>query len=180
MTSVLAQMDCLSSRLCLNQEFVNCNCFLCVSSLIFIGNEGIVDIMSKGLRGIRTSLKELDIRGCVIGNGGLSTLVEALQPCTGTGLKTLNLSSNDFSSAASGLSLLSDWLTRDEVHLERLNLGYCRINDEGLQVLAQGAANHCEDSILEEIIQSQLQGLVICPIQSDPIAAVWRLSIYNL
>eukprot|EP00984_Skeletonema_dohrnii_P029684 scaffold20524_cov85-Skeletonema_dohrnii-CCMP3373.AAC.4 len=107
----------------------------------YIGNEGM-GVLSNGLRGIGSSLKVLRLNDNSIGNEGLFTLVEALQ--TGTSLEILNLSGNNFSSAAAGLGSLSDWLQRHEVNLYELNLQYCRINDEGLHVLAEGAAKHCE------------------------------------
>eukprot|EP00984_Skeletonema_dohrnii_P026546 scaffold15895_cov155-Skeletonema_dohrnii-CCMP3373.AAC.3 len=113
----------------------------------YMGNEG-VDVLSNGLRGIGSSLKELMLEDNSIDSEGLSTLVEALQSCTG--LEILHLSGNDFSSsaAAAGLSSLSDWLQRHEVNLNELNLSYCRINDEGLLAFNEGAANQCRSLYL--------------------------------
>ncbi|KAK1734231.1 leucine-rich repeat protein [Skeletonema marinoi] len=106
----------------------------------YMGNEG-VDVLSNGLRGIGSSLKELVLEDNSIDSGGLSTLVEALQTCTS--LEKLYLSGNDLSSAAAaaGLSSLSDWLQRHEVNLNELDLSSCRINDEGLLAFNEGAAN---------------------------------------
>eukprot|EP00984_Skeletonema_dohrnii_P010696 scaffold4191_cov76-Skeletonema_dohrnii-CCMP3373.AAC.14 len=118
-------------------------CKLQLLSLWGINFEGIVDILSNGLRSVGSSLKELGLRNNSIGNEGLLDLVEALQTCTG--LEILNLCSNDFSSAAAGLGSISDWLQRDEVKLNRLGISRCHINDEGLLALAQGAANHCKE-----------------------------------
>eukprot|EP00984_Skeletonema_dohrnii_P010877 scaffold4275_cov89-Skeletonema_dohrnii-CCMP3373.AAC.6 len=70
-------------------------------------------------------------------------LVRALANCTG--LEILDLSENDFSLAAAGLGSLSHWLQRKQMNLKEINLGYCRINDDGLQALAEGVANHCEE-----------------------------------
>ncbi|KAK1743015.1 leucine-rich repeat protein [Skeletonema marinoi] len=100
-------------------------------------------VLSNGLIGIGSSLKYLSLSDNSIGNEGLSTLVDALQTCTG--LETLHLSGNDFSSAAAGLGSLSTLLQRYEVNLKHLELSSCRINDEGLRALSQGAANHCEE-----------------------------------
>eukprot|EP00985_Skeletonema_marinoi_P020970 scaffold12617_cov138-Skeletonema_marinoi.AAC.5 len=108
----------------------------------YIGNEGM-GVLSNGLIGIGSSLKYLSLSDNSIGNEGLSTLVDALQTCTG--LETLHLSGNDFSSAAAGLGSLSTLLQRYEVNLKHLDLSSCRINDEGLRALSQGAANHCEE-----------------------------------
>eukprot|EP00984_Skeletonema_dohrnii_P003873 scaffold1336_cov100-Skeletonema_dohrnii-CCMP3373.AAC.3 len=118
---------------------------LCLSENNYIGNEGL-DVLSNGLRGIGSSLKELRLEHNSIGNQALSTLVEALQTCTS--LEKLYLSGNDFSSAAAGLGSLSDWLQRHEVNLHELKLSHCRINDEGLHELFQGVANHCEELYL--------------------------------
>eukprot|EP00984_Skeletonema_dohrnii_P027222 scaffold16716_cov146-Skeletonema_dohrnii-CCMP3373.AAC.13 len=114
----------------------------------YIGNEGL-DVLS-GLKGMGSSLNELNLENNSIGNEGLSILAEVvLTNCTG--LKTLRLSGNDFSSATAGLRSLSDCLQRDEVNVKHLNLRYCRINDEGLLALTQGqgVANHCEVLVLD-------------------------------
>eukprot|EP00984_Skeletonema_dohrnii_P018043 scaffold8338_cov72-Skeletonema_dohrnii-CCMP3373.AAC.7 len=108
----------------------------------YIGNAGL-DVLSNGLRGIGSSLKVLRLIDISIGNEGLLTVVQALQNCTSLDLETLQLSHNNFSSAAAGLGCLSNWLRRDEVNLQYLKLSYCRINDVGLHELFQGAAN-CE------------------------------------
>ena len=107
-----------------------------------VGNEG-VHVLSNGLRGIGSSLKELVLEHIIIGNEGLSTLVEALQICTS--LRRLDLSRNDFSSATADLSSLSDWLLRDEVNLNQLDLSCCAINDEGLNALAEVVANQVRE-----------------------------------
>jgi len=111
----------------------------------YIGNEG-VDALSNGLRGIGSSLKELVLEDNSIDSEGLSTLVEALQTCTG--LEILHLSGNDFSSATAGLSSLSDWLQNAPMNLKYLSLSYCRINDEGLLAFNEGAANQCRSLYL--------------------------------
>eukprot|EP00985_Skeletonema_marinoi_P014454 scaffold7325_cov80-Skeletonema_marinoi.AAC.9 len=107
----------------------------------YIGNEG-VDVLSNGLRGIGTSLTIIHLSNNSIGNEGLLALVGGLTNCSS--LKTLDLSCNDFSSAAAGLRSLSDWLQRDEVNLKYLFISHCHINDDGLHVLAQAAVNQCE------------------------------------
>eukprot|EP00984_Skeletonema_dohrnii_P029681 scaffold20524_cov85-Skeletonema_dohrnii-CCMP3373.AAC.1 len=112
----------------------------------YIGNEGL-DVLSNGLRGIRSSLTLLTLRDNSIGNEGLLAVVEALQSCTG--LEELNLSHNDFSSVAAGLNSLSDWLQNVPMNLKYLCLEGCSINDEGLHALADGAANHCEELDLD-------------------------------
>jgi hypothetical protein len=119
---------------------------LCLCGNNYIGNEGM-GVLSNGLIGIGSSLKYLELIDNSIGNEGLSSLVDALQTCTG--LETLHLSGNDFSSAAAGLGSLSTLLQRYEVNLKDLNLSSCRINDEGLHALAGGAANHCEELDLD-------------------------------
>eukprot|EP00984_Skeletonema_dohrnii_P003874 scaffold1336_cov100-Skeletonema_dohrnii-CCMP3373.AAC.4 len=98
---------------------------LCLCGNNYIGSNEGVDILSNGLRGIGSSLKELLLVNNSIGNEGLSTLVDALQTCTG--LESLVLSGNDFSSAAAELDSLSDWLQGDEVNLKHLGLACCRI-----------------------------------------------------
>eukprot|EP00984_Skeletonema_dohrnii_P026544 scaffold15895_cov155-Skeletonema_dohrnii-CCMP3373.AAC.1 len=100
-------------------------------------------VLSNGLRGIGSSFRRLVLTNNSIGNEGLSTLVDALQTCTG--LERLVLSGNDFSSAAAELDSLSDWLQGDEVNLKHLGLEFCRINDKGLQAFTQGAVNHCTE-----------------------------------
>jgi len=114
--------------------------FLCRNN--YIGNEGL-DVLSNGLRGIGSSLKVLRLQNNSIGNEGLLAVVEALQNCTG--LEILDLSSNDFSSAAAGLGSLSDWLQNSPMNLKYLGFECCSITDEGLHALAEGAANHCEE-----------------------------------
>eukprot|EP00985_Skeletonema_marinoi_P025697 scaffold19122_cov162-Skeletonema_marinoi.AAC.6 len=114
--------------------------FLCRNN--YIGNEGL-DVLSNGLRGIGSSLKVLRLQNNSIGNEGLLAVVEALQNCTG--LEILDLSSNDFSSAAAGLGSLSDWLQNSPMILKYLGFECCSITDEGLHALAEGAANHCEE-----------------------------------
>eukprot|EP00984_Skeletonema_dohrnii_P029685 scaffold20524_cov85-Skeletonema_dohrnii-CCMP3373.AAC.5 len=104
----------------------------------YIGNEGL-DVLSNGLRGIRSSLEVLNLSDSSIGNEGLLNVVEALQTCTG--LEELDLSHNDFSSAV-GLSSLSDWLQNSPMNLKYLRLGCCSITDEGLHALADRAVNH--------------------------------------
>eukprot|EP00984_Skeletonema_dohrnii_P019208 scaffold9129_cov78-Skeletonema_dohrnii-CCMP3373.AAC.1 len=117
---------------------------LCLRGNNYIGNAGM-GILSNGLRGIGSSLKVLRLIDISIGNEGLLTVVQALQNCTSLDLETLQLNRNNFSSAEAGLGSLSNWLQRDEVNLEHLGLGGCRINDEGLHALVEGAANHCEE-----------------------------------
>jgi len=104
-------------------------------------------VLSNGLRAIGSSLNKLVLNAIRIGNEGLSTLVEALANCTG--LKILSLSHNDFSSATAGLGSLSDWLLRDEVNLNELDLEYCGINDGGLHALVGGATNQCRELNLQ-------------------------------
>eukprot|EP00984_Skeletonema_dohrnii_P027879 scaffold17584_cov71-Skeletonema_dohrnii-CCMP3373.AAC.3 len=106
-----------------------------------IDDAGVVAFAS-GLRSIGPSLKELYLGWNFIGNEGLSALVAALANCTS--LERLNLSDNDFSSAAAGLRSLSDWLQREALNLDELRLRDCDINDEGLQAMA-GTVNHCKD-----------------------------------
>jgi len=142
---------------------------LCLRGFNYIGNEGM-GVLSNGLIGIGSSLKYLELSNNSIGNEGLSSLVDALQTCTG--LETLHLSGNDFSSAAAGLGSLSILLQRYEVNLKDLNLSRCRINDEGLHALAEGAANHCKEIDLDRNESITATGLNICPVQSDLIAAV--------
>eukprot|EP00984_Skeletonema_dohrnii_P010495 scaffold4092_cov105-Skeletonema_dohrnii-CCMP3373.AAC.4 len=114
---------------------------------IYLFNDNISDegaaALAGGLRSIGPSLKTFSLPENIIGNEGLLALVTALESCTG--LEELDLSGNDFSSAAAGLGSLSDWLQRDQMDLKRLNLRSCGINDEGLQALAEGATNHCKN-----------------------------------
>eukprot|EP00577_Skeletonema_sp_RCC1716_P010900 CAMPEP_0113418600 /NCGR_PEP_ID=MMETSP0013_2-20120614/26299_1 /TAXON_ID=2843 ORGANISM="Skeletonema costatum, Strain 1716" /NCGR_SAMPLE_ID=MMETSP0013_2 /ASSEMBLY_ACC=CAM_ASM_000158 /LENGTH=516 /DNA_ID=CAMNT_0000305859 /DNA_START=184 /DNA_END=1731 /DNA_ORIENTATION=+ /assembly_acc=CAM_ASM_000158 len=118
-----------------------------LSGNYYIGDPG-VGILSNRLRGIGSSLKVLALRSNFIGNDGLLAVVEALANCSS--LEKLDLSRNDFSFAEAGLGSLSGWLQRDEVNLKSLHLQCCRINDEGLRVVAQGVANHCEELDLDE------------------------------
>jgi len=111
----------------------------------YIRNEGL-DVLSNGLRGIGSSLKVLHLSDSSIGNEGLLALVDGLTNCTG--LETLQLSRNDFSSAAAGLGSLSDWLQNSPMILKYLFLDNCRISDEGLHALAEGAANQCRELYL--------------------------------
>ena len=115
---------------------------LCLCRNNYIGNEGM-GVLSNGLRGIGSSFRKLVLANNSICNEGLSTLVDALQTCTG--LERLELYGNDFSSAVAELDSLSDWLQGDEVNLKHLGLACCRINDEGLQAFTQGAVNHCTE-----------------------------------
>jgi len=108
--------------------------YLFLSRNNYFGNEGL-NILSNGLRGIGSSLETLRLYHNSIGNEGLLAVVEALHTCTC--LKHLDLSYNDFSSAASGLGSLSDCLQLTPVTLDYLELRYCCINNEGLQELAK-------------------------------------------
>ncbi|KAK1733230.1 leucine-rich repeat protein [Skeletonema marinoi] len=119
---------------------------LCLSENNYIRNEGL-DVLSNGLRGIGSSLKVLTLSDNSISNEGLSTLVEALQTCTS--LERLHLSSNDFSSAAAGLSSLSDWLWNAPMNLKNLGIECCSINDDGLHAVVEGAAIHCKELYLD-------------------------------
>eukprot|EP00984_Skeletonema_dohrnii_P031381 scaffold23760_cov72-Skeletonema_dohrnii-CCMP3373.AAC.1 len=107
-----------------------------------IGDVGVTSL-EDGFARIAPFLKTLDLRCNSIGNDGLMTLVRALANCTG--LEKLDLSENDFSLAALGLGSLSDWLQRNQTNLKELDLFECGINDDGLQALAEGVANHCEE-----------------------------------
>jgi Ran GTPase-activating protein (RanGAP) involved in mRNA processing and transport len=122
-------------------------------------NDDGVAAFANGLASIGSSLKELDLQNNAIGNGGLSALVAALATCTS--LETLDLSGNDLSLAATGLRSLSDWLQRapTTTTLNHLRLVVCAINDEGLQALAQGAANHCATLDLSENYRITASGL---------------------
>ena len=106
-----------------------------------IGDAGAA-ALTRGLRCIGSSLKELHLPYSSIGDEGLSTLAAALANCTC--LEKLDLSYNDFSTAA-GLRSLSDWLQIAAVTLDELRLIYCGINDEGLTALAEGAVNNCKE-----------------------------------
>eukprot|EP00984_Skeletonema_dohrnii_P024062 scaffold13178_cov84-Skeletonema_dohrnii-CCMP3373.AAC.4 len=109
------------------------------------GNIGDIGVASlgNGFSRIAPFLKTLDLRCNSIGNDGLMALVRALANCTG--LEILDLSENDFSLAAAGLGSLSHWLQRKQMILKELHLNTCGINDDGLQALAEGVANHCEE-----------------------------------
>eukprot|EP00985_Skeletonema_marinoi_P000024 scaffold8_cov142-Skeletonema_marinoi.AAC.17 len=115
-------------------------------SLAAAGLASLSDLLRRDLEHLNLSHCRINDEGLHAFNEGLCSfsLEEALQTCTS--LETLDLSCNEFSLA--GLGSLSDFLRRDEVNLKRLNLFSCRINDEGLHVLSQGAANHCEELYL--------------------------------
>eukprot|EP00985_Skeletonema_marinoi_P026904 scaffold21290_cov156-Skeletonema_marinoi.AAC.5 len=132
----------------------------------YIGNEGM-GVLSNGLRGIGSSLKVLTLSDNSIRNEGLLAVVEALQSCTK--LEELDLSHNDFSSAAAGLGSLSDWLQNSPMILKYLFLENCRISDEGLHALAEGAANHCKEIDLDRNESITATGLsyLSSSIQSD-------------
>eukprot|EP00984_Skeletonema_dohrnii_P015205 scaffold6522_cov118-Skeletonema_dohrnii-CCMP3373.AAC.2 len=151
---------------------------LCLQGNNYIGNEGM-NVLSNGLRGIGSSLKELRLENNFIGNEGLSSLVEALQTCTS--LERLHLSYNDFSSAAAGLSSLSDWLQTAPMSLKNLFLANCRISDVGLHALADGAVNQCEILALDrnESITSTGLSYLSNSIQSDScrVETLWLQGI---
>ena len=107
-----------------------------------IGDAGI-SALTHGLGCIGSSLKELHLSKSSIGSEGLSTLAVALANCAC--LERLNLSRNDFSSAAAGLRSLSHRLQTAARPLDQLRLEWCEINDEGLCALTQGAVNNCKE-----------------------------------
>eukprot|EP00984_Skeletonema_dohrnii_P010875 scaffold4275_cov89-Skeletonema_dohrnii-CCMP3373.AAC.4 len=109
------------------------------------GNIGDIGVTSleNGFSRIGPFLKTLKLTRIFIGNDGLTTLVRALANCTG--LEILDLSRNDFSLAAAGLGSISHWLQRNQMNLKELHLNTCGINDDGLQALAEGVANNCEE-----------------------------------
>ena len=111
-----------------------------------IGDAGVV-ALTRGLRCIGSSLTVLNLCDGSIGSEGLSTLVVALANCTC--LERLDLSQNNFSMAAAGLSSLSDWLQTADVTLNKLLLMFCEINDGGLEALTQGAVNNCKEMNLD-------------------------------
>jgi len=117
-----------------------------LKSLRLCGNNiGYYEVaaFANGFARIGSALKELYLSNNTIGNGALTALVPGLANCTG--LEALGLGSNDFSLAARGLGSLSDLLHRNQMNLKELCLSSCDITDEGLQALAEGAANHCEN-----------------------------------
>eukprot|EP00984_Skeletonema_dohrnii_P009718 scaffold3737_cov117-Skeletonema_dohrnii-CCMP3373.AAC.1 len=107
-----------------------------------IGDIGVTSL-EDGFARIGPFLKTLELRCISIGNDGLTTVVRALANCTG--LEKLDLSENDFSSAAAVLGSLSHWLQRKQMNLKELDLDECGINDDGLQAFAEGVANNCEE-----------------------------------
>jgi len=108
-----------------------------------IGDDGVASL-ANGLRSIGSSLKEICLSdNSICSNEGLLALMTGLESCTS--LKRLDLSYNDFSLAAAGLGSLSDWLQTDQMDLTKLILENCRISNEGLQALAEGAAKHCKE-----------------------------------
>ena len=116
-----------------------------IAPLNDIGDDGVASL-TNGLKSIGSSLKELELIENSIGNEGLLALMTGLESCTS--LERLNLSSNDFSLASAGLGSLSDWLQTAVLNLDELRLSHCAITDEGLQTLAEGAANHSKDLAL--------------------------------
>jgi hypothetical protein len=106
-----------------------------------IGDDGAA-ALANGFASIGSSLRHLYLSNNAISSGGLSALVAGLAYCTT--LWTLDLSLNDFSFAATGLGSLSDLLQRNQMKLIELCLSNCAMNDEGLQGLTEGAANHCK------------------------------------
>ena len=111
---------------------------LCESN---IGDAGVAAI-ARGLRSIGSSLEDLGLRNNSIGSEGLFTLAVTLANCTC--LKMLDLSGNNFSTAAAGLRSLSDMLQLVVFTLDNLNLCGCQINDDGLQAFAEKATNQCK------------------------------------
>ena len=85
-------------------------------------SENDISMTAAGLRFMRSigsSLKQLYLSDCSLGSEGLSTLVAALVDCTC--LKVLDLSQNDFSTAA-GLRSLSHWVQTASLTLDALRL----------------------------------------------------------
>eukprot|EP00574_Skeletonema_japonicum_P002819 CAMPEP_0201715786 /NCGR_PEP_ID=MMETSP0593-20130828/1892_1 /ASSEMBLY_ACC=CAM_ASM_000672 /TAXON_ID=267983 /ORGANISM="Skeletonema japonicum, Strain CCMP2506" /LENGTH=278 /DNA_ID=CAMNT_0048205383 /DNA_START=44 /DNA_END=877 /DNA_ORIENTATION=+ len=103
-------------------------------------DDDVVATLANGFKSIAESLEVLVLSHTSIGNDGLLAVLAGLS--NSTSLRTLHLASNDFSSAAEGLSLLSALLQSLPKTLEHLNLRRCRINDEGLQAFIQGSAIH--------------------------------------
>ena len=124
----------------LAEVLANCTC---LESLDLSEND--FSMTAAGLRFMRSigsSLKRLYLSNSAIDSEGLSTLVAALVDCTC--LKVLDLSQNDFSTAA-GLRSLSHWVQTAALTLDELSLKWCEINDNGVQALAEGAANNCKE-----------------------------------
>mmetsp|Transcript_6179 Transcript_6179/g.9013 ORF Transcript_6179/g.9013 Transcript_6179/m.9013 type:complete len:440 (+) Transcript_6179:93-1412(+) len=114
---------------------------------LYHSSDDVVTSFANGFKRIAESLEVFVLSDDSIGNEGLLAVVAGL--ASNTSLKELEFFMDDFSLAAEGLSSLSEWLQSLPMTLQLLNVQCCRINDEGLQAFAKGAAFHCRELDLE-------------------------------
>ncbi|XDV15802.1 hypothetical protein PO909_015800 [Leuciscus waleckii] len=95
-----------------------------------IGDKGLM-LLSDGLKDPHCKLEKLELLGCKITDEGCAALTSALR--SNSHLRELDLSVNIIGD--NGLTLLSDGLKDPHCKLEKLELSYCEITDEGCAAL---------------------------------------------
>ncbi|XDV15804.1 hypothetical protein PO909_015800 [Leuciscus waleckii] len=88
-------------------------------------------LLSDGLKDPHCKLEKLELLGCKITDEGCAALTSALR--SNSHLRELDLSVNIIGD--NGLTLLSDGLKDPHCKLEKLELSYCEITDEGCAAL---------------------------------------------
>eukprot|EP00573_Skeletonema_grethae_P003470 CAMPEP_0201710084 /NCGR_PEP_ID=MMETSP0578-20130828/58445_1 /ASSEMBLY_ACC=CAM_ASM_000663 /TAXON_ID=267565 /ORGANISM="Skeletonema grethea, Strain CCMP 1804" /LENGTH=681 /DNA_ID=CAMNT_0048199095 /DNA_START=38 /DNA_END=2084 /DNA_ORIENTATION=- len=126
---------------------------------LYHSSDDVVTSFANGFKRIAESLEVFVLSDDSIGNEGLLAVVAGL--ASNTSLKELEFFMDDFSLAAEGLSSLSEWLQSLPMTLQLLNVQCCRINDEGLQAFAKGAAFHCRELDLEGNESITATGLIL-------------------
>jgi Ran GTPase-activating protein (RanGAP) involved in mRNA processing and transport len=119
-------------------------------------NVAAVRCIADGFRA-NSTLQELDLSSCVLGNQGLSVLADSLGQQK-RGLLTLNLSANQIT--CSGLRALVENATAVLSTVTRLDLGENSVLDEGASFLA-------ETLRLQTLPSLKCLGLKNCPISDD-------------
>ncbi|KAK1737723.1 leucine-rich repeat protein [Skeletonema marinoi] len=103
-----------------------------------VGNEGAI-ILATGLVDYKL-LKHLDLSGAAIGDEGMAALVSGLTTAANTGLETLKLSGNSFTTA--GIRSLSTLIQSKRSTLTDLSIKYMRIDYDGISILADALTHN--------------------------------------
>jgi Ran GTPase-activating protein (RanGAP) involved in mRNA processing and transport len=113
-----------------------------ITTLDFSGNKfgettGAVDCIADGL-GSNSTLVNIDLSSCDLGDGGVSTLAQTFSSRSST-LQKLTLQYNSITST--GVGVLLDTMERS-CHITDLDLGYNPIGNEGAILLARALQNN--------------------------------------
>jgi Ran GTPase-activating protein (RanGAP) involved in mRNA processing and transport len=117
------------------RELIRCNktiTSLCIGHNVFGRNVAAVRGIAEGMRS-NTTLQQLGLSGCGLGDQGVSVLVNALA-IRNTSLLELNLGGNEITSV--GIHALVDDNVESMRTLTKLCLGYNSIGSEGATIMA--------------------------------------------